>query len=215
MLFMEDKAPKRVCIIIGTFSLYSSLLLSTFIIPCRLSCSAVIARYHHNSAPPYLGFSTEQAARSSFAAFQATAQLPQGLFFRSLRPLVGSPTPVQSWHPSTPQRRGMTPTSPTSRITPPTTIPRAPVRAASQPQNAFATQPTGSPSRIRPSPSPSLTQRNAAPAPAAARQPSSSRLLLAPVVENFYVVIEGDAPGVYGSQWVPVLWNGIKYTNLL
>ena len=179
--------------------------------PYRSSCSAVIARYHHNSAPPYLGFNTEQGARSSFAAFQAPGQLPQGLFFRPLRPLVGLPAPVQSLHPSTPQHHGMTPTSPTSRSTlspPSTTFPRAPNCAASQMRSVFETQPTSSsPSRVRPSPSPSslsLIQCNAtsAPAPAAARQPSSSHPLLAPVVEShlFYVVIEGDAPGVYGLQ---------------
>ena len=31
----------------------------------------------------------------------------------------------------------------------------------------------------------------------------------------FYAVIEGDAPGVYGSQWASLFWNSAVLTNLL
>lgn len=76
-----------------TFYLNISLL-SMFIIPYRTSCRAVIQRYYHNSAPPYLGFNGEEHAQTSFAAFQASGQLPAGLFSPTfLRPLDDSPVP--------------------------------------------------------------------------------------------------------------------------
>jgi len=76
-----------------TFYLNISLL-STFIVPYRPSCIAVIQCYHRNSAPLYPGFHAEEHAQTSFAAFQASGQLPVGLFSpTSLRPLNGSPVP--------------------------------------------------------------------------------------------------------------------------
>ena len=199
MLYMVDEVLRQAFIIIGIHSIsifpycqYSSSL-------NRKSCSAVIQRYYSNSAPPYQGFNAEEHARTSFAAFQASGQLPAGLFSpASLQLLDGSPVPTQSLHPITPQRRGMMPTSPSSRTTvnpPLLRTPRTPVRAAPQVQSTPQTP-------IRPTPQMRGYLGSTSNSPL--RDPlSPMRRNIAPAsVVNplFYVVIEGDAPGVYGSQ---------------
>src|SRR6266545_5026878 len=82
MLYMVDKVLRWAYIITGIYSI--SIYSPTFITPYRSSCNAVILCYHRNSTPPYLGFNTEQQAQTSFAAFQASGQLPAGLFLTSL-----------------------------------------------------------------------------------------------------------------------------------
>jgi hypothetical protein len=152
---------------------------------CRASCEAVVERYHRNSAPPFLGFNTEIEARTSFESFQTVGQLPPGIFFpAAIRPLDGLPVPL---HPRTPQRRTRTPTSCTTVSPSPSTVPHL----------ALSSTPIRSGS----------IQRNLVPAPTQACQPSrlvatSSLPLLAHVDDDvsFYIVVEGHAPGIYGSQ---------------
>jgi hypothetical protein len=167
---------------------------------CRASCEAVIERYYRNSAPPYVGFNTESEARISFESFQTLGQLPQGIFFpASLRQLNGQSVPQQ---PRTPQRRNRLPTSLSSRTTvspSPSTLPQSSRLVAS------GTTAVESGSHIP-------IQRNMVPASTQACQPShlvvtSSLPLLAHVNEDlsFYVVIEGHAPGIYGSQYALII----------
>jgi hypothetical protein len=129
--------------------------------------------------------------------------------------------PTQSPHPVPAQRRGQTPTFSSSL----TVNPHTPVRAASQVRSFFTPQtPTSSSSctavnphtpvhAVSPVWSPFTPQT---PVPSALQtRTTSGRDPLLPIpsllasVDNsptsamnilFYVVIEGDAPGVYGSQ---------------
>lgn len=165
-----------------------------------MSCRAVIQRYHANYAPPYLGFNAEEHARVSFSAFQASGQLPQGLFSpTSLRPLDGPSVPTQPPHLLTPQRRGMSPTSPFSRTSVNLHTPHTPVRAAPQVQSPVTPQTPIRPTLMRGdlgSTSNSPLRDLLSPIPT--RGDIAPASVLNPV---FYLVLEGDAPGVYGSQW--------------
>lgn len=195
MSYMVAQVMSRVYIIIGTLSLRVFLLsmfeLSTTF--CRASCEAVIERYYRNSAPPYVGFNTESEARNSFNSFQTLGQLPKGIFFPvSLRPINGLPV----LQPQTPQRRNRPPTSLSSRTTvspPPSLLPPSSRLVAS----------SGSHIPI---------QRNMVPASTQAYQPShlvvTSSLPVSTQVNedlSFYVVIEGHAPGIYGSQYALIV----------
>lgn len=162
---------------------------------------AVIRRYYNNYGPPYLGFNAEGEARSSFAAFQASGELPAGLFSpTSLRSLNSSPIPSsQSPLPLTPYPRGTTPTSPPLRFTPHT-----PIRAAAQVQSAFTPR-----TPVRPalqmrgnlgSTSNSSHRDLLSPIPAPLSPMRRNNAPTTVVTPMFYLVIEGDAPGVYGSQ---------------
>lgn len=107
MLYTVDKVQRQVYIITGIYSI--SIFPPTFITPYRSSCNAVIQCYYRNSAPPYLGFNAEEYAQTLFVAFQASGQLPAGLFPTSLRLLNDSLVPSsQSPLPLTPPHRGMT-----------------------------------------------------------------------------------------------------------
>jgi hypothetical protein len=185
-------------------------LLSTFNIPYRRSCLAVIRRYHRNTVPPYLGFNAEEQARSSFAAFQATGQLPAGLFLPVYPPPldgVQSSVPSSQTPPLLTLPLGMTPTSPFSGPavnSPSLRTPHTPVRAAPQVQSARTFQAPVRPAREMRANSGSTSSR-----------PNHERDPLSPIptplspmrrdigkasVVLFYLVIEGDAPGVYGSR---------------
>ena len=148
------------------------LLLILIYVLCRASCEAVIDRYYWNSAPPFVGFNTELDARSSFKSFQTFKQLPPGIRFpTSVQPLNGPPMLLL---PQTPQHRNKPSTS------------QSPV-----------------------SPSPNSLPSPALSGPAVQSGLSSTHYLAAmplplsahlDVNLKFYAVIEGDAPGVYGSQ---------------
>lgn len=185
-------------------------LLSTFNIPYRNSCVAVIRRYDCNAAPPYIGFNAEEQARSSFAAFQATGQLPAGLFLPvSLQPLDGlqlsvpssqTPPPLTLPHGMTPTSRSSGPAvNPLLRRTPHTPVrgalqvpractPQTPVRLAPQMRansGSTSSRPHHGHDPLSPIPTPlSPTRRDIG---------QISAVL-------FYLVIEGEAPGVYGTQ---------------
>ena len=227
-----------------------------FIIPYRTSCHAVIGCYYRNTAPPYLGFNTEEHAQTSFAAFQASGQLPAGLFSSaSLQPLDGSPVPslqsllsltpqrcamtptsalfaavqASGQHPGglfsstslrplngspvpssqsplllTPHHRHMTPTSMVSRTAVNPSIPCAPhtsVRAASQVQSAFTSQTSVRPAhQIRGTSGSTSNSPRPDPLSPIASPLSPMGRNITPASVLFYVVIEGDTPGVYRSQ---------------
>lgn len=193
----------QVCITIGMLSLNVFLFsLFGFNILCRPSCEAVIERYYRNSAPPYLGFNSEIEARTSFESFQTTGQLPSGLFFpASLQPLNGPPVQLP---PRTPQRRNRPPTP----LSPRTTVSPS---SSTLLRSAFSGTAVSSRTTVSPSPStlprPALSgtavrsgsiQCNLVPASTQASQPSGSCHVDDGL--SFYVVIEGHAPGIYGSQ---------------
>jgi len=180
-------------------------LLSTFNIPYRNSCVAVIRRYHCNAAPPYIGFNAEDQAQSSFAAFQATGRLPAGLFLPvSLQqlsvPSLQTPPPLTLPH-------SMTPTSPSScPVVNPLLqcTPHTPVRVAPQVQSACTPQ-----TPIRLAPQMRANSGSTSSRPHHGRDPLSPiPTLLSPMQRDigqisavlFYLVIEGEAPGVYGMQ---------------
>jgi hypothetical protein len=167
----------------------------------------VIRRYHCNGAPPYLGFNAEDQAQSLFAAFQAAGQLPPGLFPSvSLQPL-GSQSSVPSSQSPPPLYLpcGMMPTRLHPAVNPLLLCtPRTPVCAAPQAQSVRTPQ-----TSIRP---PSEMRANAdstSSRPPHGHDPLSPLpTLLSSMQRNigpasvvlFFLVIEGDAPGVYGSQ---------------
>ena len=191
-LHMSAQVMSQVYIIIGMLSLRVFLLsmfeLSTTF--CRASCEAVIEHYYQNSAPPYIGFNTESEARNLFNSFQTLGQLPKGIFF--LVSINGLPV----LQPQTPQCRNRPPTSLSSHTTvspPPSLLPPLSRLVAS----------SGSHIPI---------QCNMVPASTQAYQPShlvvTSSLPVSTQVNedlSFYVVIEGHAPGIYGSQYALIV----------
>ena len=167
----------------------------------------MIRRYHRNGAPPYLGFNGEEQARSSFAAFQATGQLPVGLFSPvSLQPLDGLQSFVpssQTPSPLTLSRAMIPPTSPSSRPTVNRRLlqtPLTPVRTAPQVQSARTPKTPPVPQmRANAGSTSSRPRHGHGPLSPIPTPPTQGNIGPASVV-SFYLVIEGDAPGVYGSQ---------------
>jgi len=208
MLYMVDEGLSPAYIIIGVYSISMSDYCQYSWTPYRASCIAVIQRYYQHSAPPYQGFNTEEHAQTSFAAFQSSGELPAGLFSpTSLRRFDDSPAPSsQPLLPSTPPRRGLMPASlfPVSHIAvnPPfRSTPRSPIRAP-QAQSPFTSQmPVYQGRHMRAdlgSTSNTIHRNPLSPMPTPL---SSIRAPTSVEIQRFYLVIEGEAPGVYGSQY--------------
>jgi len=169
--------------------------LPTFIIPYRGSCKAVIQRYFRNSAPPYMGFNVEEQAQTSFADFQASGQLPVGLFPpTSLRPLNSTPVPSSQSPPLLSPHHPGTPSFPCTIVNPTLLCtPHTPVRVAREVLNVSTSE-----TPVRPTP------RMRGNLESMSNSPRHDPLLPIAIpmssIQSFYVVIEGDAPGVYGMQ---------------
>ena len=140
--------------------------------------------YCKNFAPPFVEFDTELEAKNSFKLFQTSGQLPPGIFSpASLCLLDDLPVPLQ---PQTPKCHNRPLTSPSLHNISPSPSPHC--------------------TQVLPGASPSPVQHNMI-SSTQTHQPSclastSSLSLLASAEENlsFYVVIEGPAPGIYGSE---------------